>query len=72
MCVANAFESNGTELFLGFSMQKPGLIGLIGLMVELVRENAEVDHNELLLLLLLLYLLLLLLLLFLYLWVAAS
>ena len=46
MCVANAFESNRTELFLGFSMQKPGLIGGLKRMVELVSENAEVDHNE--------------------------
>ena len=46
MHVANAFESSGTEQFLGFSMQKPGLIGGLR-MVELVSEHAEVssDHN---------------------------
>ena len=44
MCVANAFESSSTELFLGLSMQKPGLIGGLR-MFELVSENAEVDHN---------------------------
>lgn len=46
MPVANAFESSGTEQFLGFSMQKPGLIGGLR-MVELVSERAEVDHNYL-------------------------
>ena len=44
MCVANAFESSSTELFLGLSMQKPGLIGGLR-MFELVSENAEVDHS---------------------------
>lgn len=42
--VVNAFEGSGTELFLGFSMPKPGLIGDLR-MVELVSERAEVDHN---------------------------
>lgn len=46
MCVANAFEGSGTELFLGFSMKKPGVIGGLR-MVELVSEHAEVDHNYL-------------------------
>ena len=46
MRVVNAFEGNGAELFLGFSMQKPGLIGGLRL-VELVSEHAEVDHNYL-------------------------
>ena len=46
MRVANAFESSGAELFLGFSMQKPGLIGDLR-MVELVGGHAEVDHNYL-------------------------
>ena len=46
MRVANAFESSSTALFLGFSMQKPGLIGGLR-MIELVSERAEVDHNYL-------------------------
>ena len=46
MHVANAFESSSTELVLGFSLQKPGLIGGLR-MVELVSGHAEVDHNYL-------------------------
>ena len=46
MRVANAFESSSTELVLGFSLQKPGLIGGLR-MVELVSGHAEVDHNYL-------------------------
>ena len=46
MRVANAFESSSTELVLGFSLQKPGLIGSLR-MVELVSGHAEVDHNYL-------------------------
>ena len=44
--VANAFESSSTELLLGFSMQKPGLTGVLR-MVKLVSEHAKVDHNYL-------------------------
>ena len=47
MRVVNAFESRGTEQFLGFPMQKPGLDNSGLRMVKLVSERAEGDHNYL-------------------------